>query len=103
MKIKPVALLAFILFCGCFAHSSPIVYTFTNASNFTLDGVNYTGPYLGLPTSAPQLTFTMFADTSNVFASGSFSGNTSGTGFILNKIGTTTVSYADTTPIRLLL
>jgi hypothetical protein len=96
MRIKLVALLAFILFCGCFAHSSPIAYTFTNASSFTLDGVNYTGPYLGLPMSAPQLTFTMYADTSNVFA-GSFSGNTSGTGFILNKIGTTTVSYGDTT------
>ena len=94
MNIKLIASMAFALFCGSFALATPIAYTFTNASNFTLDGVSYTGPYLGLPPNAPQLTFTMYADTDHVFTSGSFNGSTPGTTFILNQIGTTTVSYS---------
>jgi hypothetical protein len=97
MKIEFIALMAFAGFCGSFARATPIEYTFTNASDFTLAGVSYTGPYLGLPTNAPQLTFTFYGNTDNVFTAGSFIGNTPGTGYILNEIGTTTVSYGDTT------
>jgi hypothetical protein len=94
MKIKFIALMAFALFCGSFAHATPIEYRFTNASDFTLNGVSYTGPYLGIPTNAPQLTFTFYGNTDNVFTSpsiGGFPGN------IHNDIGTTTVSFGGTT------
>ncbi|GGA60804.1 hypothetical protein GCM10011507_10430 [Edaphobacter acidisoli] len=97
MRIKVIGSMVSALLCGSFAFATPIAYTFTNASNFTLNGTSYTGPYLGIPPSAPQLTFTLNADTDNVFSSGSFNGSTPGTGYILNKIGTTTVSYGGTT------
>jgi PEP-CTERM motif len=93
MKIK-FALMVFALFCGSFAQATPIEYRFTNASDFTLAGVSYTGPYLGIPTNAPQLTFTFYGNTDNVFTSpsiGGFPGN------IHNDIGTTTVSFGGTT------
>ena len=94
MKIKFIALTAFALFCGSFAHATPIEYRFTNASDFTLAGVSYTGPYLGIPTNAPQLTFTFYGNTDNVFTSPSSGGIP---GNIHNEIGTTTVSFGDTT------
>lgn len=85
MKIKLFSLIAFGLFCGSIAYATPIEYIFTNASSFTLNGVSYTGPYLGL--GGDELTFTMQSDTDDVISS-PFN--------MTNPVGTTTVSFGGT-------
>ena len=86
MKIKLFSLIAFGLLCGSIAYATSIEYIFTNASNFTLNGVSYTGPYLGL--GGDELTFTMHSDTDDVVSS-EFN--------ITNPVGITTVSFGGTT------
>jgi len=60
MRIKLTVWAMVALFFGSFAYATPIFYTFTNNSDFTLGGVSYAGTYLSDPGS--RLTLTLYAD-----------------------------------------
>lgn len=95
MRIKLAACAVFAVFCGSFAYAAPILYTFTNNSGFTLDGVSYAGTYLDDP--GPRLTLTLYADTDHVTTSGDFYSDTPGSQFIVNHSAVGVVSYGGLT------
>lgn len=95
MRIKLTVWAMLALFCGSFAYATPILYTFSNNSGFTLGGVSYAGTYLYDP--GPRLTLTLYADTDNVVTSGDFYTDTPGSQFIANRSAVGVVSYGGLT------
>lgn len=95
MRIKLTGWALLVLFCGSLAHATPILYTFINASGFTLDGMNYPGAYLSDP--GPRLMLILYADTNNVTTSGDFYTNTPGSQFVVNRSAVGVVSYGGIT------
>jgi hypothetical protein len=96
MRLKAFLSLAFALLFSTVASATPILYTFTNRSAFTLDGTSY--PVTPLVQAKSGLALSFLGDTDNIVLSSDFyTDSTNGPLlFTANRIGTGFVSYHGT-------